>query len=416
MKFDKFSPKQRISMLWWTSSAYRHFDGIICDGAVRSGKTVSMALGFMSWAMASFNNEAFAICGKTITSVKRNVIAPLMPVWKSWGFICDEKATKNYIDVSIDGHQNRFYLFGGKDESSASLIQGMTLCGVFLDEVALMPRSFVEQALARCSKKGSKLWFNCNPESPYHWFYTEWIKKSKEKNMLFLHFLMKDNPSLSSKIRKRYETLYSGIFFERFVLGRWVAASGLVYPMFSEKTHTFEKQDTPQCERYVVSCDYGTVNPCSFGLWGQKNSVWYRIDEYYYSSRQMGALRTDEEHYDGLQKLCGDYDIECVIVDPSAASFMECIRRHDRFKVIPAKNNVLGGIQKVSEKLRTKELMFCNQCRDTIREFSLYVWDEKSGGDSVLKENDHSMDDIRYLVNTISDDSSAGFYVASLKR
>lgn len=416
MNFKPFSEKQKLSMLWWTSQKYANYDGIICDGAVRSGKTVSMALGFMAWAMASSDEKAFAICGKTITSIKRNVITPLVPVWKSLGFDVEIKQSKNYMDVSFDNRHNRFYLFGGRDESSASLIQGMTLKGVFLDEVALMPRSFVEQALARCSESNSKLWFNCNPESPYHWFYLEWIRKSAEKNILFLHFTMEDNPSLSESIKARYQKLYSGIFYDRFVLGKWVAATGLVYPMFSESVHVFDSRKTPICSRYVISCDYGTVNPSSFGLWGFKGSVWYRIDEYYYSSREKGALRTDEEHYEGLRKLACGYDIECVIADPSAASFMECIRRHGQFRVIPADNSVLTGIQKVSEALRQKKIMFSDRCRDSIREFALYVWDEKGKGDCVIKDNDHAMDDIRYLVNTIKDNPADDFFVASIKR
>ena len=139
----------------------------------------------------------------------------------------------------------------------------MTLGGVLLDEVALMPRSFVEQALARCSLEGSRFWFNCNPEHPQHWFHEEWVLKAKEKNCLYLHFTMRDNPSLTPAILKRYETLYSGAFYERFVEGKWVAAQGLVYPMFGSHLVAEPPQD---CGSYYLSCDYGTVNPFSCGL------------------------------------------------------------------------------------------------------------------------------------------------------
>ena len=183
----RFSDKQLKALLWWKNSRY---DGIICDGAVRSGKTLSMGLGFISWAMASFENTDFALCGKTITSVKRNVLSAIKGHLSTVGMVIDEKVSKNYFDVFLGERKNRFWFFGGKDESSASLIQGMTLGGVFFDEVALMPRSFVEQAVARCSLKNSKMWFNCNPEGPYHWFYREWIKKASEKNLLYLHFKM----------------------------------------------------------------------------------------------------------------------------------------------------------------------------------------------------------------------------------
>ena len=238
---------------------------------------------------------------------------------------------------------NRYYLFSGKDAASASLIQGMTLAGVLFDEVALQNREFVEQAVARCSVEGSRFWFNCNPEGPGHWFYREWLQRRKQKKLYYLHFVMEDNPALSKRVRKRYELLYSGSFYRRFIQGEWVDVQGLVYPMFSLERHVV--QQAPDCERFCVSCDYGTVNPCSMGLWGEQGGRWYRLAEYYYDARREGACRTDEEHYEQLEKLCGNRKIERVIVDPSAASFIACIRRHGRYWVEPAKNGVLEGIQ-----------------------------------------------------------------------
>lgn len=188
--FQTFSPHQRLAMSWWSNPDTRHYDAIICDGAVRSGKTLSMSIGFISWVMSNFRGGSFALCGKTITSLKRNVMTPLLQLLGNLGFTCLECAIKNYVDITLSHVTNRFYLFGGKDESSAALIQVMTLCGVFLDEVALMPRSFVEQALARCSVTGSRLWFNCNPGSSTYWFYQEWIRKAHEKYALYVHFTM----------------------------------------------------------------------------------------------------------------------------------------------------------------------------------------------------------------------------------
>ncbi|HOR22422.1 MAG TPA: PBSX family phage terminase large subunit, partial [Ruminococcus sp.] len=224
-------------MNWWHNEQYRSYDAVICDGAVRSGKTLALSLGFVLWAAASFDKAAFAMCGKTVTALRRNVIAPLMPLLRDMGIQCSEKVSRSYFDVSLAGRSNRFYLFGGRDEGSAALIQGMTLSGVFFDEVVLMPRSFVEQALARCSVSGSRMWFCCNPENPGHWFYREWIKKAEEKNALYLHFTMDDNPSLSERVKSRYERLYSGAFYDRFVLGKWAASEGVVYPMFSPEKH-----------------------------------------------------------------------------------------------------------------------------------------------------------------------------------
>ena len=402
-------------MNWWKNPKYADYDAIICDGAVRSGKTLSMSLGFIFWASAVSDGGAFAICGKTVTSLRRNVITPLIPILKEYGFNCIEKVSRNYIDITFIGRTNRFYLFGGKDESSASLIQGMTLSGVFLDEVALMPRSFVEQALARCSVNGSKMWFNCNPDNPSHWFYNEWIKKSKEKHALYVHFTMDDNPSLSQKLKNRYKRLYSGAFYERFVLGKWTASEGIVYPMFSRENHVYNEE--VKCERFVISCDYGTVNPSSFGLWGLSENVWYRIKEYYYSSRKEGISRTDEEHYTALEKLAGNYNISRVIVDPSASSFIECIRRHGKFRVVKANNDVVTGIRHVSTALKQNKLRFHESCKDIIREFSLYRWNEKSGTDVPVKENDHAMDDMRYFVmDTINSQGDDNFFALSVSR
>lgn len=410
MTIKTLSKKQKITMNWWSKPEYHDFDAIICDGAVRSGKTLSMSLGFVFWACSSFSGGSFAMCGKTVTSLRRNVVTPLLSVLGEYGFICSEKVSRNYIDVAFLGKTNRFYLFGGKDEGSASLIQGMTLSGVFLDEAALMPRSFVEQALARCSVNGSKMWFNCNPDNPAHWFYNEWIKKSDEKRALYLHFTMDDNPSLSEQLKSRYKRLYSGTFYDRFVLGRWTASEGVVYPMFNRKAHVFSGE--VECEKYVISCDYGTVNPSSFGLWGLHSGVWYRIKEYYYSSKKEGVSRTDEEHYAALEELAGDKNISRVIVDPSAASFIECIRRHGKFRVVKADNDVVTGIRHVSTALKQNKLRFHESCSDILREFQLYCWNEKTGMDAPVKENDHAMDDMRYFVTDMINAQGGDEFVA----
>ncbi|MBQ7548736.1 MAG: PBSX family phage terminase large subunit [Clostridia bacterium] len=415
--FSGFSPKQLKVLTWWCmNSDFHGYDAVICDGAVRSGKTVCMSLSFVSWAFYEFSDASFAICGKTIASLKRNVIRPVAPILTSLGFGFRQRASQNYIDITYRDRTNRFYLFGGKDEGSAALIQGMTLGGVMLDEVALMPRSFVEQAVARCSLERSRLWFNCNPEHPMHWFYREWILKAKEKNCLYLHFMMSDNPSLSESVINRYRSLYSGAFYQRFVEGKWVAAQGTVYPMFSQELHVRTPPPEDAFTRFFISCDYGTVNPSSFGLWGEYGEKWYRIREYYYDSRAEGEQRTDMEHYAELERLAGGLTIEAVIVDPSAASFISCIRKEGRFTVIPAKNDVLDGIRQVSDALKSGRIYFSPGCRDTIREFSLYKWDEKAVRDAPRKEHDHAMDDLRYFVTTALSTPESGFFVMSVSR
>ena len=413
--FKTFSVKQMAVLTWWCSeSPFSMKDAVICDGAVRSGKTVCMSISFIAWAFYAFEGTSFAVCGKTIASLRRNVVTPLLPILREIGFECEEKFSRNLIEIGRDGRKNRFYLFGGKDEGSASLIQGMTLGGVLLDEVALMPRSFVEQALARCSVDGSKFWFNCNPENPMHWFHEEWIRKVREKNCLYIHFVMQDNPSLAPGIIERYKSLYSGAFYERFVEGKWVAAQGNVYPMFSAAANVGLPPGGAAGE-YYISCDYGTVNPSSFGLWGRYGESWYRLAEYYHESA-AGGQRTDEEHYAALEELAGGLEIEAVIADPSAASFIECIRRHGRFKAVPAQNEVLDGIRRVSGALKARKIIISPVCAAAIREFGLYRWDNNAVRDTPRKEHDHAMDDIRYFVSTVVNAGDGGFFAVAVSR
>ena len=401
-----FSNKQLREMTrWMPKSRDKGFDALVCDGAVRSGKTLAMGLGFFLWAMSCFSGRRFALCGKTRGGVRRNVVEELLPWLRRLGMTVLDHRGAQVLTVRFGRQENEFYLFGGKDEGSAALIQGMTLAGVFLDEVVLMPRSFVEQACARCSVEGSRLWFSCNPEGPQHWFYKEWILQADKRNCLHLHFTMQDNPSLSQTVRRRYERLYTGVFYRRFILGQWCQAEGRVYDFFD--TASVRSAPGGLFEQWVISCDYGTVNPASFGLWGKQNGVWYRTDEFYFDSRREGQQMTDAEYAEKLRKLAGGRTIREVIVDPSAASFIEVLRRNG-WKVRKADNDVISGIRKTADALKEGRIVICERCTDCLREMDLYVWDLEAGGDRVVKKNDHAMDDMRYFVTGVLA-GSAGF-------
>ena len=359
-----------------------------------------MGLSFFCWAMAGFSGQRFALCATTLAAVERNLLAAVLPALEEMGFQIAWQRSKNQITVRFGGRENVFYLYGGRNEGSASLIQGLTLAGVLLDEAALMPRSFVEQACARCSVEGAKLWLNCNPEGPGHWLYREWVCKAEEKRVLHLRFTMKDNPSLSRETRKRYERTFHGAFYRRFVLGEWTAAEGLVYDFFREEL----VQEAPKegFERWRVSCDYGTVNPASFGLWGKIGPKWYRVKEYYYESRAEGRQKTDGEYVEDLLRLVDGRKVERVVVDPSAASFLEALRRAG-LPVQKADNRVLTGIRVTAEGLKNGRLVICKGCDAAIREFGLYRWDRRAGEDKVVKEFDHAMDDIRYFAMSLEE-------------
>lgn len=388
------SPKQQKILAF----PYSKYDALICDGAVRSGKTSIMMWAFVRWAMENFSGQRFGVCGRTVDSCTKNIIVPFtaMSLAKERYIIRWRRGDK-VMEVRRGAVTNYFEVFGGKDEASYTLIQGRTLAGVLLDEVVLMPRSFVEQALARCSVDGAKLWFSCNPGSPQHWFYTEWIKRHKERNALYLHFEMTDNLGLSEKTLERYQNMVTGVFYDRYIRGLWVLAEGLVYDFGEENI----VDDVPESGEYYISCDYGTLNPFSAGLWCWDGKTATRIREYYYSGREEHRNKTDEEYYTELEKLVGELPVISVIVDPSAASFIEVIKRHGKFKVRKAVNDVLPGIATTARYLRSGALKIHRSCKDAIREFGLYRWDEKSAEDRPIKENDHAMDDTRYFAMTV---------------
>ena len=394
-------------MLKWAHlTKFKNRKAIICDGSVRSGKTVSMILGFVHWAMRFFDGKNFGICGKTISSTERNIILPLlnMPDITDYYSLQYIRGENKRIIIQSGSHTNTFFIFGGKDESSYTLVQGITLSGVLFDEVALMPKSFVDQAVARTlSEPEARYWFNCNPESAEHWFYKEWICNTRQKKALHLHFTMQDNPILSPEQIADAERLYTGVFYNRYIKGLWCVAEGLIYPMFDKAVHVAHHPELQPGGDYYISCDYGTLNPTSAGLWYlQPDGHAIRLREYYYDGRKTKTPRTDEEHYAALEQLAGDVadKVRAVIVDPSAASFIECIRRHGLFRVWQADNSVLNGIRDTSSLLQMQYLHICDNCTDIIREFSLYRWDESATEDRPIKENDHAMDDMRYFVRT----------------
>lgn len=366
---------------------YTGYDALICDGAIRSGKTSLMTVSFVDWAMREFDGQRFGLCGRTVDSCVKNLVRPFEGLaWTRERYSVKFRSGSKEMVVKRGRRTNVFEVFGGHDELSYTLIQGRTLAGVLLDEVALMPRSFVEQAVGRCSVDGARLWFNCNPGPPTHWFYEEWVKRTEARNALHLHFTMDDNPGLSEKTRERYERQFTGVFYRRYILGEWCVAEGLVYD-FGEANITDEAPDSGE---WYISVDYGTLNPFSAGLWCLRGDHAVRVAEYYYSGRASMANRTDEEYCDEVVKLAGDRPIKRVVVDPSAASFIAALRKRG-FTVIQAANDVLDGIRRTAEYLRAGNIKIHRSCGAAIQEFGLYRWDEKATEDKVIKDNDHCL-------------------------
>lgn len=408
MNLVEFSKKQLKVLSWWMDSSPVHnYEGIICDGSIRSGKTVSEGISFFIWAFAKFENQNFGLCGKTINSFRRNVWTWAKTLLRARGYQISESRDENKITIIYKGKTNYFYVFGGRDERSQDLIQGITLAGVLFDEVALMPESFVNQATGRCSVAGSKYWFNCNPDNPSHWFKKNWIDKAKDKKLLYLHFNMDDNLSLDESIKERYKSLYVGVFFKRFILGLWVVAEGAIYDMFDEKENVYDKLDRP-IQKYsdpVIAIDYGTTNPLAALLCIDDEDKFLIEDEYYFNSRAEGYQKTDEQYLEDIDKWLiknlGTNPYPQMIVDPSAASFIVAARLKG-YRVKEADNTVLDGIRQTATLLARRLLKINKQCKNLIREILGYVWDDNSKAEKEkpLKMNDHAVDAMRYWVKT----------------
>lgn len=380
---------------------------LICDGAVRSGKTSMMSLGFLLWAMSEFQGCYFGICGKTIAGVERNVLNPLLGI-----AYLNEHFSLHYVGhlltVSRGKKVNYFYLFGGKDESSYTQIQGVTLAGVLLDEVVLMPRSFVEQALARCSVEGARFWFNCNPAAPGHWFYREWILGADKHDATHVHFTMRDNPSLSRETIARYESLYAGVFHARYIEGKWVASDGVIYDMFDRARHVYEDAERPQGLPYLatrhIAVDYGTTNPCVFlDIYDDGDTIW--VDrEYRWDSRAQGGQKTDAEYTEDLAVFMGTEFPCAVVCDPSAASFITALRQRGQY-VVCGNNAVLAGIRHVSALFAREKIKIHESCIGLIDEMTLYAWDTQAaehGEERPIKVSDHGADALRYYCMTVA--------------
>ncbi|PEL12712.1 PBSX family phage terminase large subunit [Bacillus sp. AFS017336] len=401
-KFKSFSKKQlKLLWFWRDGSPYEDMDMVIADGAIRSGKTISMICSFLQWSQSTYKGESFIVAGKSIGSLKRNVIKPMMQILQAWGWNYQYNRSENYIVIG----SNTYYLFGANTEASQDTLQGLTAAGAFGDEIALFPKSFTDQMIGRCSVDGAKVFMNCNPKGPHHYFKTEFIDKAKEKKILYLKFTMDDNLSLAESVKERFRRMFSGVFFQRYILGLWVNAEGLIYDMFLDKKHVVKTIDR-EYEQYYVSCDYGTQNPFALGLWGLHKGVWYKTKEYHYDGRKKAIQKTDNEYLDALNEFVTVDDkmlANTIIIDPSASSFIALLKKHV-WRVKKANNDVLEGIRNVASALNEESIKYNDCCKETFKEFSSYIWDEKAlerGEDKPKKEHDHQMDSDRYFVNTV---------------
>lgn len=403
-----FSRKHLKILSWWLpTSPVRGYFGIILDGAVRSGKSLPGSISYVKWAFHQFpgGGGEFFIAGKTMHAVVRNIVRPLISVSSYIGFKIEHKKQDNLVLItSKSGAQHHFYLFGGNDERSQDLIQGFTAWGGFFDEAPIMPQSFVDMAMSRLSIEGATVWFTSNPLNPGHWFKKDFIDRAEEKGLLYLHLTMNDNLSLSEGVKKRYRSLFTGVFYRRYILGEWCAAEGLIYPEFVERQDLAFDFDG-RYENYgqmFVSCDYGVQNAQVYLLfaWNTKRLRWEIIREWYHSGRESEAQLTDNQYYQHLIEFVGKLPVKDIIVDPSASSFIAVIRQAKRFKVQNAANDVNPGISYTASLFHIGKLAIARSCEHLIEELGGYVWDDKkaqrTGIETPIKVADHCADAMRY--------------------
>lgn len=382
---------------------YSSYQTLICDGSVRSGKTASMSVAFVTWLMENYDGKDFILLGNTVKAVTRNVVNAILGTkWLRERYSMEYSAGNAVLTISKGPVTNKVYVFGANHARSYEPIQGMTAAGVFVDEAALCDREAFNQALARCSVPGARFFFNCNPAYPTHWLREEWILRARDRNALHLHFTMDDNPSLDADTRRRYETMYSGSFHDRYIKGLWVVAEGLVYQLdgVDWKCSREEAEGEKGRGEWWVSCDYGITNPFAAILWRVTPERAYAVGEYYFDSRKEGRRKTDAEHADALEALCKGRSVQGVVIDPSATSFKEELWRRGKLAVYDADNDVLPGIATTDQMLHGGAIKVSENCPNLIAEAGMYRWDDKKAQDAVIKEHDHAMDAMRYMAYT----------------
>lgn len=391
-----FTPKQVDFMRLVVTNKLKRIN--LLHGAVRSGKTYISLAGWAMWVAQMPITGQYLMCAKSLTTLKRNCLTLLQDLVGEANF-----------RYSLNAKEGRLFgrliqLEGANDARAEAKIRGMTLQGAYCDELTLFPEEFFTMLLSRLSMPNALLMATTNPDAPRHWLKVGYIDRADELDMLQWSFSIDENTFLTRDYIENLKREYVGVYYDRFILGKWVKAEGLIYPFFDDSCCTDEIiQPNTAGWFFYVSCDYGTLNPCSMQLWAvnEREERAIILDEYYYSGRGQYKQKTDAEYYKDLERLTNGYRIEAIVIDPSAASMIAEIRSHDRFDVRRANNDVVEGIRRTGVYLKDGKIKVNRRCKNAIDEFGMYVWDEKSNTDRPIKENDHAMDSIRYFAYTI---------------
>lgn len=428
-KFKPFSAQQRRLMHWWRPTALTtKYDIMIADGAIRSGKTIAMIIGFLTWSQTIFSGESFIIAGKTMGALKKNVVRPMLQIMEAWGW--SYTYIRSGTDARIEIGSNTYYLYGANTEASQDALQGLTAAGAYADEAALFPQNFIDQMIGRCSVEGAKIWMNCNPESPHNYINEEFILKRKLKNVYRLHFTMNDNYALSPKVKERYKKMWSvgSVFYKRFILGLWVAAEGLIYQQFADNVAAYTVSSSWLIERdernqlkneimyAVIGVDFGgTKSAHSFTLTGYTRG--YKqvvvLDEYYCKKRiDPATLQRDFiDFVRRAQQKYKVYEAYCDSAEQTLIAGLEAACLQARV-AIDIKNAIKGPVNDriafYNSLIAQHRWKIMKHCKHIINAFEQAVYDDTKKNQDVRLDdglmNVDSLDSTEYSTESVQDE------------
>lgn len=402
-------------MALWQTNKLKRIN--LLEGSVSSGKTwISLVL-WAFWVKTMPIDGLYMMCAKSLTTLKRNCL-----------LLLQELVGESNFSFSIPGKEGQLFgrkvlLEGANDIRSEGKIRGLTLQGAYCDELTQFPEDFFAMLLSRLRMPGAKLIATTNPDAPSHWLKVKYIDRACDLDFLDIRFLLDDNTTLPRDYVENIKREYVGVFYERFILGLWTLAEGIIYPMYKDAIVESLPKDNngvlKPIQEFMVSIDYGTMNAFAAGLWAHIDDVWYLVKEYYYSGRDKGTTKTDQEYADDLKKWIEQaWEIQNrnpvrsalgggmvarkikTFIDPSAASFIALLGKAEWARVLPADNDVINGIMETARAMQSGKIKILSSCRATIGELGGYVWDEKSVEDRPKKEKDHACDMIRYFVKS----------------
>ena len=407
-----FSPKQ-LALIDHSNAKMN-----IATGSVRSGKTIACTVRWIKYLLEGPDAD-YAMLGKSLGTLKRNVINDLFDIVG--------KSNAKWVDRQQGEMQilgKRVYAIGAATEEAEERIRGATFAGAYCDEANLYPESVWMQLQARLSIPGAKTFANCNPDSPYHWFYQKVLRNTQMDRKIW-QFGMDDNFSLTEEYRRQLKSQFSGVFYKRFIDGIWCVADGKIYDTFDPNIHCIDTAKIidllPESRReYFVGCDQGTSVTCSWSIMcaDKQAGRTYKIAEYYYAAKENQRQKDDAEYFKDFQLFINNHIPRRFIHnlpvygDPAASSWDAMLTNHG-FNYRHADNNVLEGIKYVLTQLNTGKYFIDKNCKKTIEEYDNYSWDEKAqlkGEDKPKKVFDHSCDSDRYALYTHNKNGASGIY------